>query len=746
MKIFYKRPLSLILCISLGGFVLFAIGSAALRISSLVIAFLLFFFSYFLKGFKKESTLLLRICSLSLILASLLSFLYFDLWFNAAERFGQEVTVTGKVTAIDFEDYTKTIDIKTTSIDDKPLTRYKMRAIIDSDDTTNVSIGSMVSFTAKISNFDSYGNGFDAKLYYNSRGYSGIFTDVHSFNFIEPGNFTLSYKIDSYRDSLCRRIISHSDQNSGGLLCALLFGERDYLSPAIELSFSRLGITHILALSGMHLVFLCAGLGKILSLFGVNKKWRKISEIIFTSAYVAFTGFSVSVVRSGIMLLISSLLFLFSRSKDSVTSLFIAVTLICAVMPYSILDISLWLSAFATLGIVSLSEAKSQTTTYNRRIPKILILLKDSWLISMFAIAATLAISASTFNEISLVAPLTTIIFSALSEIFMYAGTVFIIICNFQPFGRFIRFFGWLITELASAISSMKWLFVSTDFLFTKIAITLLTILFFAFLIIDIKHKKAATVSLCAILVSIFAISGFCSYFTEQRLNFDYVLSNSDERIVLSDNGETAVIDITDANISTAYESVSLIKSLRLTNAEKYIYTRYSKAIVNAIDSLLGAILIDEVYVPLPTNEEEEKIRVDILSIAEKHNTKIVFYSESDIIDVSDTFKIFPVYYSSKNQTKNAFCILYNENFYTYLSSGILSSTTAPDALPLIDGCHTLILGKCGNAYSNYRFIYKSENMKNLIISSKGVYIPEETREFYKDTQIYFSPKYITLK
>ena len=91
-------------------------------------------------------------------------------------------------------------------------------------------------------------------------------------------------------------------------------------------------------------------------------------------------------------------------------------------------------------------------------------------------------------------------------------------------------------------------------------------------------------------------------------------------------DGETTVIDITAANVSSSYESVSLLKNMKLTNAERYIYTRYSSSLVDSVEALLSSIIIDEIFIPLPTNEQEELIRNNFFGLSEDYRTKIIFY------------------------------------------------------------------------------------------------------------------------
>ena len=212
------------------------------------------------------------------------------------------------------------------------------------------------------------------------------------------------------------RLINLSNKESGGLLAALLLGERDCLPIGTKVDFARIGISHVLALSGMHLAILVIGLSKLLAFFGVGKKTRTLISIIFTLFYMTLTGFSVSVTRAGVMLICSSLLFLLSRTKDSMTSLFIAVTLIVISSPYSIYDTSLWLSAFATLGIVVFSEIQNGRVFIHPSVNWII----TSLLSTFFALGATFVFTSLKFNGISMLAPIATLIFSIIIEIFIY--------------------------------------------------------------------------------------------------------------------------------------------------------------------------------------------------------------------------------------------------------------------------------------------------------------------------------------
>jgi len=360
MNIFDKRPLSLILCITLGSFVFFSFyESLFLRITSVFIILTAIILSFINPLKKHINPILVRIAAISSLLAILCSFIYFDLWFKAYERYDGEAHIVGEVQEIKHSSYSSSVIISTSDINGKLFSKYKLTVYLNNEEYYGYSIGSKVKLKGEIVPF-SNSDSFDANGYYTSRGISGSVKEVTEFNIIDSGEYPISYKIKDFRESICRRIIINSNKDVGGLLCALLLGEKDYLPLGVKTDFSRIGISHILALSGMHLAILAIGFSKLMMFMKLGKKPATILTILFTALYMILTGLSLSVMRAGFMLIISAVLFLLGNTKDSMTSLFVSVSLICIFQPYAIFDLSLWLSAFATLGIVVMSEYQSE--------------------------------------------------------------------------------------------------------------------------------------------------------------------------------------------------------------------------------------------------------------------------------------------------------------------------------------------------------------------------------------------------
>ena len=540
----------------------------------------------------------------------------------------------------------------------------------------------------------------------------------------------------------------YSDEESGGLLCALLFGEREYLASETRYDFTRAGMSHVLALSGMHLALLSFAIDMILSRLGIMKKPRKIAQILFVLIYMILTGFPASVMRAGIMLIISSLLFLLSHRSDSITTLFVAVTVILIVEPYAAYDIGLWLSALATLGILLFAEFyeseqnKAPKSSIKKRLFRIFLL---PILISLFAFGSTLILSASTFKSFSLVAPVTTPIYSVAVEIYMYIGILFLAFCHLLSLGNIVKPFGAMLVNVVRYISSIKGVYTAAEYPIIKVMLITLTVAFLAFAVLNIKRRRSAVTLIACMIITVFTTAFCCSAYSKNSDHFDYVLDDNKEWIVMQECGNITILDITTSSKKTVSMQVEYMHELGVTEIDFYIFTSYSSYTPEAVDKLLGSVYVNMLYLPVPQNEDELAIAECVITDHTKSKTEFCFYKQEEYITCGE-FNIFPAY-RSPTTNKLALTILHNDDFYTYLSSGMLENDTKNVALPLIDGCNTLILGRHGNSYSNYKFVYQVDGLNRLVVSSKNLTIPSETVRFYneQDTDLYYSPEQLEL-
>ncbi len=733
MNIFRKRPLSIILCIALGVFFLFALNNRVLRALLITLSILPLFFS-FISELKLVKATLLRGISIAALLAIIFSYCYFDLYFSVYERFDGTATVTGTVT--DFSptnSYTTRLTIRTDNINDKLFSKYNINIYLSKSEAATMPIGTKIKFNASLHEFSK-----DSKSYNISIGVSAYASDVENLEILSRSAGGIRMRLAYYKEYLSRYITYITDSESGPLLAALLFGERDYLSDQVRLDFQRIGISHILALSGMHLAILSLGIGKVLSLFGVKKKTRLFITSIFILLYMALTGFSVSVMRAGFMVIIASVLFLLSRSRDTLTSLVVAVTLICIFDPCAIFSVSLWLSAFATLGIIVMGEYTSQYMKKpESKIGSFIRYIKIGLLASVFAISATLLISTSTFGGLSLIGIFTTMIFSVLVEAIMYLGCIRLILGRLVPIGCIISLLSKLITFLAEFFSRGEFIYLSTGHLFISIAIILYSILFYLFIILPISKKRIAVISLVIMFVTIHIGTTVGAIIKDYDDEIIYMADSKCDELLIRSKNQVCLINSSQYAQNVAYTSLDLLEKGHVTYLDKYYLTHYSWSVDDELEVLLSSVAVEKIYLPAPRNEDEETILSVIEKSIEDFRTKIILL-DSDMLAVIGEYKIELLYSVpyGEGTSMNAFRVMSDDRIITYISSGLLNGDTADMMYSYIARSNTLILGEHGKKYKEKIYFYNFyDKLENLVVNSANVFLTQTSMQDYLENR-----------
>ena len=735
MNLFDKRPLCLILCIMLGGFIFFTESSESVKIVLFALALIFLVVSIYFLISKITKTKLYVISASALLLSYLLSFLYFTLYFNAYDRFDDEVTITGTVTDLDYKYNGYSVEIECDRIDDTSYSK-KISAFISYDEASNLKKNDVISMNGILCDFDN-AEDFDTRSYQRAKGVSARLTDINDVNVIERSDTSFTSKIKAYRKAVCEYIIENSNETGGGLLAALLFGERDYISSSTQLSYKRAGLSHTLALSGMHLAILSFALNRFLSLFGIRKKARKIFEMLFVVVYMTLTGFPISVVRAGVMLLISSLLFLLSTKADQITTLSIAVVVICIISPESIYDISLWLSALATLGLliyIELNENKPKRSFSITR--KIFSDFLAAIIISAFAIGATLMISFMSFGAISLIGPISSPIFALAIELFIYLGLIFIAFGHYIGMGDAIAFCGDLINDMIRWVSSLDGIYLSTSEMPIQILIYLFTTAAVMFIIFKIKHKRIYLLTLATIMIAIYGAAYLNYIDATDDTRLDYIASEHNEHFFLSSNNEITVVNISDNSENDAYETLDYIFNNDLYDIDNLVITSYTENVEEYIHIITKSIYVDNIYIPKPLTNDEEKLFSSVYTSVENEIYNIVSYTSDDFLDFGAHTMMLTSRFDHKDYDRCSLLFFNGDETIAYISSGMLNQETKSVADDMINGADSVIFGRHGDNYEDQSFILKIASIKRMIICSDDFVVSEDVLYFYRNTEI----------
>lgn len=739
MNIFEKRPLCLILCVGLCGFFLFSLNISFLRAALVALAVLLAIISLFIQKLGGSRTVAV-ISSAVLLLSCALSYLYFDRYFYAYEIYDERIEIDGIVEQVSAaSSYTTRLQVKTKKIDGSKDSRYRFYVYVNKSDAKGVIEGTNVTFTAILEGFSD-----ESRSTNISKGINAYASDVEDLNIIKYTNGGISGLLAKVKEIATRHIISISDKDTGAIISALLLGERDYLPDQLRLDFRRIGISHILALSGMHLAILSLGIDKLLLLLRVKKKTRVFTTAVFVFAYMALTGFSISVVRSGLMLIIGSILYLLSRSKDSITSLAVAVTLICLVSPNAVYDVSLQLSALATFGIILLSELSPEFKSPTNLKEKAVRYFEIGVLASVFAISATMLVSTFTFGGFSVVAPVATIIFSFLAEIIMYLGCILILIGWFIPLGWLVSPLCFIMSKLAGLFSSSKLVYVSTNFTIAIILMIIYTALFYLFAFIKLKRPIRWANVLVVLFCIIAAVPTVATVIENNDETVAYYSDAKCDEMLIKSKNQVCLINSSQYEKNLAYTTMEFLEEANVTYLDKYYLTHYSWSIDDELDVLLSNVLVKEIYLPEPRNEDEQTILKVINKAVKDHRVEIILFKNYETVTVGDYSinLLHSVPYG--NTSMNAFVIAKRDMVYTYVSSGLLASNVSDYINKCISLSDYVIFGEHGKKYTNT--IYFDEclsDINGIIINGDNLFLTQENMQYYLDNncEIYSHPE-----
>ena len=136
-----------------------------------------------------------------------------------------------------------------------------------------------------------------------------------------------------------------------GILAAMTLGEKSELDATLKDTYSQVGASHILALSGLHLMIIYT----VITLLVGWRRFRTVTQVLVVLSMWAFAflvGMSSSVVRAAFMISIYALLSLGHRERMSVNTLAFTAIVMLLVNPLSLYDMGFQLSFMAVLAIL----------------------------------------------------------------------------------------------------------------------------------------------------------------------------------------------------------------------------------------------------------------------------------------------------------------------------------------------------------------------------------------------------------
>ncbi len=310
--------------------------------------------------------------------------------------------------------------------------------------------GDVIEFESTLRSAHNFENpgAFDYVGYFKLTGLAGTtYCDQKNIKIIheaDPKNnlLTVIRGIEKTRLDFYNFILDHTGRSEiGKTLAALITGKTELITPDLRELFSEVGISHLFAISGLHLSIVAFIFFTIifyfLSIFpkylitGRSKKLAGVITIVPLTLYCIFSGFSPSTQRAFIMTLVLLFSFISEKEKDVLSSLSIAGILILVIDSSALFSISFQLSFMAVGFIIGgLSLIKKGAFLYNKLLWKSALLL----FVSFFASLGTFPLTAHYFHTISIVQLISNLVFIPVVGFLVLPLGIFSLVCfSFFP-------------------------------------------------------------------------------------------------------------------------------------------------------------------------------------------------------------------------------------------------------------------------------------------------------------------------
>ena len=468
-----------------------------------------------------------------------------------------------------------------------------------------------------------------------------------------------------------------------GLVQALVTGNRDNLSDPFTTSLQRAGLSHTVAVSGMHLAFLA---GLLSMLFG---GWRRLASLVTIPVTVLFTltaGCTPSVVRAAVMILLLHIGPLFYRERDEFTSLGGALLLLLLYNPFSAAHIGLQLSFAAVAGIflcaqplqtalmarIPFRPAKRWTLWWAiQLVPKFIV---STFCATLGASVFTVPLSAIYFQSVSLIAPLSNLLTLWAVGILFGAGVLIgtlgmfvpelaaLVALPIAPLGRYLN-------AVIDGLSSLTFSAVTTQSVYYRAWLVLVYLILM--LIPILPGKKRWIIPTCC------GVTTLCLAMLLNAWSFWWgsgavtVLDVGQGQSVLVRSGRfLCLVDCGgDSHDSAGDIAADFLGDYGVGRLDLLVLTHFHADHANGVTQLLKRVQVDTLAIP-PATGEEEPLREEILSAAQEQGVEVLEVEEDTLLTLDEdrTVQLYAPLGAGETNEAGLTCLVSNGDFDTLLT------------------------------------------------------------------------------
>lgn len=242
--------------------------------------------------------------------------------------------------------------------------------------------------------------------------------------------------VDGMRSAMASQMNELYPGEQGGYMQGLVLGIGDELDPDRFRQFSQLGLTHILAISGLHVAVYLYLLSVMLRLMRLTRERMQATLIAAVPLYVLLSGCSPSVVRAGLMAMLGLAAARLGKLKDGLHLLAAAALIMLIWDPYLLYNVGFQLSFLVTAGLIIFVPPARKLMPSGGKLGW----LYDALTVTIVAQAASFPLSIYYFNQFNwLSLPANLVLVPFISFIVMpIGGASLLLAALWQPAGMLL--------------------------------------------------------------------------------------------------------------------------------------------------------------------------------------------------------------------------------------------------------------------------------------------------------------------
>ena len=664
-----------------------------------------------------QSRYFIKIIAISIFLLSILKINFCPLKSKYQKN---ETTFIGKVISYKIDGDKLSITIKAK---EKIIANYYFKTKKEKDYyKSTLHLGNKIKLTGTLTlpTRNTIPNGFNYKeyLYYHKIHYS---INTNKIEKIE-NNTSILYFI---KNKIIKRLNKIDDT---GYIRTFILGDKNFLDEETIEKYQENGISHLFAISGMHISFITGILLFLLGKITYNNYYKYSIVILFLFFYLFLTNYSASIIRTTTIFILNALNKCFNLKIKKIDIMLLTLSIICIINPYILYDIGFQFSYIISFTLIVLGK-------------KVKGKIKQSLYTSYLCFISSIPICLYHFYQINILSIILNLVMIPLVSIIVFPFSLIVFILpKLTPIYHIIISLLETTNHIASKINILC-------LTFSKPSIILVVILYII-IFLTINNKKYLIILIGILLI--------WKYFPYINPNYNITFINvgqGDSTLIIFPNIKSTILIDTGGKVKTQKEewqkrkhnflyttdtTIPHLKSLGIMKINYLILTHGDYDHMGEAINLVNNFKVEKVIFNCGAYNDLESELIKVLD-----KKKIKYYSciKELNIDNNKLYFLQTSVYDNENDNSN---VIYTElSGYKFMLMGDASSTTEKEImnkynLPDID---VLKVGHHGSKTSSNKEFIDEINPKYSIISvgknNRYGHPNKEVLDNLKDSKIY---------